>query len=79
MNTEGRMDKVGGWKARTFLIGGILGALTGVGAAYMVVRRWESTGGPPRLSSGEGLRLGLLVLGMLRQVSQLGEGEPKAG
>jgi hypothetical protein len=63
------------WKGRTLLIGGVLGALTGLGAAYLVVRRWETSAGRPRLSAGEGLRLGVLVLGMLRQIGQLGDGD----
>jgi len=69
------MDSEGGWKVRALVIGGILGALTGIGTAYLVVRRSETSGSPPRMSTGEGLRIGLLVLGMLRQVSQLGDDE----
>jgi hypothetical protein len=63
------------WKVRTLLVGSLLGAVAGAAAAYLLVRRSEATGEPPRLGTGESLRLGLLVLGLLRQVSQLGEGE----
>ncbi|HLB64533.1 MAG TPA: hypothetical protein VJJ46_06800 [Anaerolineales bacterium] len=63
------------WKARTLLVGSLLGAFAGAAAAYLLVRRSETSGEPPRLGTGESLRLGLLVLGLLRQVSQLGEGE----
>jgi len=69
------MEGEGNWKAKAFLIGGLVGALTGVGAAYLYVRRAEHGKGGQRLTPGEGIRLGLLVLGLLRQVGQLGEGE----
>jgi hypothetical protein len=61
----------GQWKSRTLMAGGLIGALTGIGVAYLLVQRAERQGGEMRLSSGEGLRLGLLVIGMLRQVADL--------
>ncbi|HEX9797705.1 MAG TPA: hypothetical protein VGA52_12025 [Anaerolineales bacterium] len=60
-----------GWKGRLLLAGGLVGALTGLGIAYLMVQRAERRGGDLELSSGEGLRLGLLLLGMLRQVADL--------
>ncbi|MEW6567939.1 MAG: hypothetical protein AB1449_07200 [Chloroflexota bacterium] len=63
------------WKAKTLLIGMLVGALTGLGAAYLLVRRAEETESRPRLTPGLGMRLGLLVLGLLRQVGRLGEGD----
>ncbi len=63
------------WKLRTVMVGSVLGAFAGAAAAYLLVRRAEATGEPPRLGTGESLRLGLLVLGLLRQVGQLGGGE----
>ncbi|HLF89640.1 MAG TPA: hypothetical protein VI451_11875 [Anaerolineales bacterium] len=62
------------WKVKTLLIGAGVGLLAGLGAAYMLVQRAEKDGGRPELSAGEGVKLGLLVLGLLRQVSQLGDG-----
>lgn len=57
------------------VMGGVLGALAGLGAAYMLVQRADKEGQELKLSTGEGIRLGMLVLGMLRQVSRLGEGK----
>ncbi len=54
---------------RTMVIGGILGALIGVGAAYILVKRAEEIGDNPRLTPGEGVQLGLGVLGLLRLIS----------
>ncbi len=58
---------------RTMLIGGILGALIGVGAAYILVKRAEEVGDDPRLTPGEGVQLGLGVLGLLRLISTTGK------
>jgi len=62
------------WKTKALLIGAGVGLLAGLGAAYMLVQRAEKDGGRPELSAGEGVKLGLLVLGLLRQVAQLGDG-----
>lgn len=58
-------------KAKILFMGGCLGALTGMGIAYVLAQRAERQGGEINLSTGEGLRLGLMMLGMLRQVADL--------
>ena len=64
------------WKPKALAVGVLVGALTGLAGAYLLVRRAELTGSrPPRLDSGEGLRIGLLVMGLLRQVAVLGDGK----
>lgn len=60
-----------GSTGRTILLGGLIGAATGMGVAYLIAQRAARQGGEVSLSTGEGLRLGLLVLGMLRQVADL--------
>ncbi len=54
-------------------MGIIIGALAGLGAAYLIVQRAEREGKNPEMTAGEGVKLGLLVLGVLRQIAQLGE------
>lgn len=58
-------------KRQTLLIGGVVGGLVGVGMAYLLVQRAEKQGGDIDLSTGEGIRLGVLLLGALRQVADL--------
>jgi len=65
------------WKTKLLLIGAAIGALTGVGAAFLMIQRAEKQGMKPNLSTKEGVSLGMLVLGLLRQVSQLGSGDQK--
>ena len=61
------------WKSKVLIIGGVLGALVGVGTTYLLVQQAERKGETLKLGTGEGLRLGMLLLGMLRQVSRLGD------
>jgi hypothetical protein len=65
------------WRPKILALGALIGALTGLGAAYLLVQRAEKEGGEPNLSTKEGITLGLLVFGLLRQVSQLGGGDSK--
>jgi hypothetical protein len=57
------------WKAKALIIGGLVGALTGLGATYIMVQRSED---PPEMGATDGLKLGLLLLGLVRQVGDLG-------
>ena len=61
------------WKSKVLILGGVIGAAVGVGTTYLLVKQAERKGEPLKLGTGEGLRLGMLVLGMLRQVSSLGD------
>jgi hypothetical protein len=58
------------WKAKALIIGGLLGALTGIGATYVMVQRSEE---PPEVGPADGVKLGLLLLGLVRAVGDLGD------
>lgn len=51
----------------------LVGALVGLGAGMLLLRRAEQRGSETAITRREGLSLGLLVLGLLRQISQLGD------
>ncbi len=54
----------------------VLGALVGAGAAYLFIQRsGDNPSEQPQFTTGDGVRLGLLVLGLLRSVAELGEGQ----
>ena len=55
------------------IVGAALGALTGVGAAYLYLQSLQRRGEKVTLKAGDGLKLGLLLLGLMRSVAQLGE------
>jgi hypothetical protein len=61
------------WKVKTLLIGAALGALTGLGAAYLLTKRAEQTGQSLAITPGKGMKLGVLIAGLLRSILSLGE------
>ena len=61
------------WKVKTLLIGAAIGALTGLGAAYLLTRRAEQEGKPLSITSGQGLKIGVLIAGLLRSIMGLGD------
>jgi hypothetical protein len=63
------------WKARSMLIGGVIGALVGVAAAYLFIQNNTADDETPQISPGEGVKLGVLVFGLLRSIATLGEGK----
>ena len=64
-------NSIGNWKTKTILIGTVVGALTGAMAAYILVQQAEKKNARPQLNAGEGVKLGLGVLGLLRLVSDM--------
>jgi uncharacterized membrane protein len=61
------------WKAQTLVIGGVLGALVGVGAALLLTKRAEQKGAPLAITPGKGVQLGVMIAGLLRSILSLGE------
>jgi hypothetical protein len=58
-------------KNKTLIVGALLGAVTGLLAAFVLQRQAEKKGTEITISTGEGLRLGLLVMGLLRSIASL--------
>lgn len=73
MTTETKSENVDTWKMKALVVGGVIGALVGLGAAYLLVQQSESVGQKPEVRPGDGVMLGLTVLGLLRQVVALGD------
>ena len=61
------------WKTRVMVIGGIPGALAGVGGAYLLIQNAERSGNQVKVSPGDGIKIGVLLMGLLRQVAELGD------
>ncbi|MEI7989200.1 MAG: hypothetical protein WCI88_09175 [Chloroflexota bacterium] len=69
---ENENDQEISWKPRVLLIGGIIGCISGIIAAYLLIQRAEKEGSSPQLTAGEGVKLGALLFGLLRQITLLG-------
>ncbi|MGB2897119.1 MAG: hypothetical protein WBB65_13260 [Anaerolineales bacterium] len=68
------MTEDSNWKTRTLIVGALAGALTGLGVAFVLIQRAEQEGEVVQLRSSDGVKLGMGVLGLLRQVGQIGAG-----
>jgi gas vesicle protein len=60
-------------KSSTLLFGALIGAVTGLVAAILLTRRAEKTERETAITTGEGLKLGVLVFGLLRAIASLGD------
>jgi len=58
---------------RVLLFGALIGAVTGLVAALILQRRAEKTGNEITLSTGDGVKLGVMIMGLLRAISSLGD------
>jgi len=68
---ENRSD--GSWKLKTLVVGGVLGLVMGVGAAFLLTKRAEQKGAPLAITPGKGVQLGVMLAGLLRSILTLGE------
>jgi hypothetical protein len=60
------------WKTKTLLIGTTVGAAAGLMAAFIILQRAEKNETTPKLTAGDGVKVGLGVLGVLRMLADSG-------
>jgi predicted small secreted protein len=63
------------WKNKIFIIGAIAGVAAGLLAAYIVIQRAERENVVPTVTAGDGVKIGLGVLGVLRLVADVADRE----
>ncbi|KAF0110958.1 MAG: Uncharacterized protein FD147_1264 [Chloroflexi bacterium] len=66
------MPENSNWKTIAYIIGGTAGLLTGLAAAFLLIRKREQNLGNHKLTSGEGVKIGLGVVSLLRMISESG-------
>jgi len=64
-------------KSTVLVISAFVGAVLGLAAGMVLLKRVEDQEDRPTLTAGEGVSLGLLLLGVFRQLSRLGEDDKK--
>ncbi len=70
MTTPNEQTPSNDWKTKILIIGAIIGALTGLGTAYLLIQRADEEDGL-KMSAGDGAKLGVSVFSFLRQISQM--------
>jgi len=60
-------------KNKTLILGAVIGAATGLLAAMLLHRRVDNEERETAITTGEGLKLGVLVFGLLRAIASLGD------
>ena len=65
------------YRGRTLFLGAVIGAITGVIAATLLNRRADRNESETAITAGEGLKLGVLVFGLLRAIASLSDEEKK--
>lgn len=66
------MENNKNWKTVYLVVGGSIGLISGLAAAYIMVQRAEKTDTRPQLSSGEGVKISLGILGLLKLITDMG-------
>ena len=60
------------WKIKAMVIGGVVGAVVGVSAVYIYVRRLEENGEKPSIATKEAVAVGFSLISLLRQIANMG-------
>jgi hypothetical protein len=60
------------WKSKTMLIGAVVGTAVGIIGAMILIQQAEKTETRPQLSAGDGVKVGLSLLAVLRLLADLG-------
>lgn len=59
------------WQSKVMLIGAIVGAVAGVIGASILIQQAQKNNTQPQLSAGDGVKVGLGVLAVLRLLAEL--------
>ncbi|HEY1407605.1 MAG TPA: hypothetical protein VF434_01615 [Promineifilum sp.] len=62
------------WQRRVLLTGGLIGAAVGLLTSWLLVRTSRETrGGPPAISTGDAIKVGVTTIGLVRAIASLGD------
>ena len=72
MSDETAIEKTGmNYETRVLLVGTLIGALVGLAGSFLLVKNNERKGTELQVSAGEGVKLSLIIMALLRQVAEL--------
>jgi len=67
------MQSTSDWKSKFLIVGALIGLVSGLLAAFVLIQRAEQKQIKPKINAGDGVKVGLGVLGVLKLISDLGE------
>jgi hypothetical protein len=72
--TNMELEPNSSWKTKTYIIGAAAGALIGLGTAFLLARSAdERGGGPPEVTTGDFLKVGVGIIGLIRGIAAIGD------
>lgn len=60
-------------KTKTMVLGTLIGAMAGAASAYLLINRAEDEDEKAQLTPGEGIQVGLGLLGLMRLIAGFGK------
>ena len=66
-----------GTRGRTIVYGVLIGGVTGLIAAMLLNRKAAEGDDTTAITAGDGLKLGILVVGLLRAIASLGDDDKR--
>lgn len=75
MNQEiAAMDRQENWQTKVLITGGVVGAAIGLMTSWLLVRTSRETrGGPPAITTGDAIKVGVTTIGLVRAIAALGD------
>jgi hypothetical protein len=68
------MEKQENWQTKVLITGGIVGAVIGLLTSWLLVRTSrEVRGGPPAITTGDAIKVGVTTIGLVRAIASLGD------
>ena len=59
------------YETRVLVVGSLIGAVVGLAGAFLMIKNNERKGTELQVSAGEGVKLSLIVMALLRQVAEI--------
>lgn len=59
------------YQTKVLVVGTLIGAVVGLAGAFLLIQNTERKGKELHVSAGEGVKLSLIVMGLLRQVADM--------
>ena len=53
------------------LVGGLIGLIAGLGTAYLLIKKQEKTGQSIKLTSSDGMKLGMNTFSLIKLISDI--------